>query len=833
VARLSATEALQRLELLAEVSRALDTATDDYQEAARRVAKACVPAFADLCAIELVGPDGHLRTVAYEHDGNSGLNVPAEWAPIRLRATGNRPVLSYYGNEANGAIARARRALRAESLLLAPIAQGGITVGCFVAATGPERRAFRPSALRVGVEVASRLAAALERSMLQREMEAAYKEQARSVRRLRRLATAAAKLAGAATPQDVLDVACLEAQAIQEAEGAMARWWMPDGTVVEAHSGQFDEAVAEQAFDDTEGRRVARRAGWVAYPLLPNQVRRRAALVVFVGRELSSDEELVFASLASLVPVAFERAVGTGAALAQQARVRAVVSTSPVALVGLGPSGEVTLANPAAQRLFGWEAGGAEISLPPIVRPAFLELAELVRSTGEVTNLVVSAEPFELSLSAAPMPAISSGGDDELSVLVGATDLSEIKRAERALVQGQRLEAMGLVAGRVAHDFNNLLTVIIGHTEMLSRKPSKDTQKLAAANINRAARRAAALTQQLLSLGGRQREGATAVDFAAELRDMRRVLERLAGERVTANIDSPHKPVIVAMSPSGAEQVILNLALNACQAMAKQGTSLAIRLTAIPGTLVGAGTSTGQPARHDLGRSGWAVLTVVDDGPGMTEEVRAHCLEPFFTTKDREHGTGLGLPTVYALVTEGGGHLEIESGPGQGTTVAVWLPLSEGMPLAREVEPAHAWPAGKLLSGRALLVEDEEELRDLASRCLQEAGLQVTALADGDAAATVAGPEGLFDILVTDIVLPGRSGLDVARTLGAGQADLPVLFVTGYSPGAGPLPAPSPFVQVLHKPYHPEELVFAVAALLGGGLPDAEPPHLAALTTSG
>ena len=362
---LSATEALERLDLLADISRVLDTNLEDYAELTRRVVHVCVPAFADLSAVELIGPGGEPTTVAYEVADGTGLAEPEQWPPISFAFAKGAPELCFAGHEHNEVVAELRRSLGAESMVVVPIMGGGITVGRLVAATGPSRRAFRPSALRMGTEVASRLAGALERTTLQREMKAASAEQARAVRRLRHLATSAAKLAGAATTQEVLHIACLEAKAIQEARGAVARWWMPDGSVVEARVGHIDEALADEAFDATAGRRVARDNEWVAYPLLPNLAQHQAAMVVFGGLELCEDQELVLASLASLVPVAFERAIGTGAAMAQEARVRAIVNSSPVALVGFEPTGAVTLANPTAERLFGWEGTPGQGPCPP------------------------------------------------------------------------------------------------------------------------------------------------------------------------------------------------------------------------------------------------------------------------------------------------------------------------------------------------------------------------------------------------------------------------------------------------------------------------------------
>jgi hypothetical protein len=313
---------------------------------------------------------------------------------------------------------------------------------------------------------------------------------------------------------------------------------------------------------------------------------------------------------------------------------------------------------------------------------------------------------------------------------------------------------MGLVAGRVAHDFNNVLTLIIGYAEVLERTPDEDAQRMAVRNINRAARRAASLTQQLLGLAARRPDVATAVDLAAELRGMGGVLEHLGGDNVTVKISAPDEPVVVALSPSGAEQVVLNLAINACQSMPGAG-ALAVRLTALT---TGDASDRWRPAPRpdvpDGAGSGWAVLTVADNGTGMSEEVRAHCMEPFFTTKTRGQGTGLGLPTVLALVSAGGGQVDIDSALGEGTTVTVWLPLSGEVPLTGEEGTVGAWSAGNAVTGRALLVEDDDELRELGARVLGEAGLRVATAGSAEEGARVFKEDGPFDVLVSDVSCP-------------------------------------------------------------------------------
>ena len=478
VAVLGEKEALQRLDLLASASRILDGTLEDYETAALQVADACVPEFADLCAVEVIGANGDIRTAAYRTTYSSGLLTPEVWTPIgRNCVPDRRPLLAYDNIEEPAPAQAVRERLGAESLVVAPITGGGITLGWFVAATGPYRRGFRPSALRIGVELSSRLGAAIQRVLLHREMQSAARDQSRAVRRLRRLATAATNLAGAATTEAVLRVACVEACVIQEADGAIAKWWMADGTEVSAHTGEVDEDLAEIAFAAVTNRRAARGRGWMAQPLPSSDPWQHAALVVFVANELSTDEELVLSSLASLVPVAFERAVGTQTVVVHEARLRAVVETSPIALIGVRTDGAVTLANRAALDLFHWVGEPTDWALTDSLGPPVMALVQSVAEAGTVLNQTVSLEGYELSLSGAPMPAVAAA-DEPPTVLVAGVDLTEMRRAERALVQAQRLEAMGVVAGRVAHDFNNLLTLIVGYTELLSRGLSEPGQTI-------------------------------------------------------------------------------------------------------------------------------------------------------------------------------------------------------------------------------------------------------------------------------------------------------------------------------------------------------------------
>jgi PAS domain-containing protein len=249
-------------------------------------------------------------------------------------------------------------------------------------------------------------------------IEPTIREQSRTVSRLRRLATAATNLAGAATTPAVLDIACTEACTFHEANGAIARWSMADDSVMSASAGQIDRPDAEAAFESVANCRAGRGDGWVAYPLPTSDPLHRAALVVFVSEDFSSDDELVLASLASLIPVAFERALGTEAALRNETRLRAVVEASPVALIGLQADSTVTMANRVARELLGWGIDEAEWLLPEGLQEPLAQLIGPVLRTGSVVNLPVSFDSRNLSLSGAPMPAISD--DDMPSIVVAA-----------------------------------------------------------------------------------------------------------------------------------------------------------------------------------------------------------------------------------------------------------------------------------------------------------------------------------------------------------------------------------------------------------------------------
>ncbi len=348
-----------------------------------------------------------------------------------------------------------------------------------------------------------------------------------------------------------------------------------------------------------------------------------------------------------------------------------------------------------------------------------------------------------------------------------------LRQAEERLRQAERMEALGRLAGGVAHDFNNLLTVINGYSIMLAdRLRQEDPLWFYADEIRKMGDRAASLTKQLLSFSRTQIIKPRTLDLNAIITEAERMLRRLIGDDITlfTNLD-PSLGQIMA-DPEQLHQVIMNLVVNAGDAM-PDGGNLFIRTANIE---VSDDTSVIQPEAKP---GSYVMMTVTDTGGGMDKEIRQHIFEPFFTTKERDKGTGLGLSTVYGIVRQSGGWIEVASELAVGTSFKIYFPRIEGTSVEERAEIART--TGLQGDETVLVVEDQEAVLRYVKAILEEYGYHALEASNGDAAGTVAKAfPGEIHLLLTDVVLPGMNGRVLAEHLKANRPNLKVLFMSGY-----------------------------------------------------
>jgi two-component system cell cycle sensor histidine kinase/response regulator CckA len=368
-----------------------------------------------------------------------------------------------------------------------------------------------------------------------------------------------------------------------------------------------------------------------------------------------------------------------------------------------------------------------------------------------------------------------AGGDVQGAICM-ALDVTDRKQLEEQFRQAQKMEAVGRLAGGIAHDFNNLLMVIQGYADLLTdRLPEGDAMRRNAEQIQMASQRATSLTRQLLAFSRKQMLAPKVLNIQSVVSDMEKILRRLIGEDVELKTSAAPDLGLVMADRSQLEQVIMNLAVNARDAMPEGG-----RLTIEVANVELDSSFAESPAVVSPGK--YVLLAVTDTGSGMDAATQAHIFEPFFTTKEKGKGTGLGLATVYGIVKQSGGYVWVYSEPGQGTAFKIYLPRieEEDAHAAREARPA----AQSLQHGSEtiLLVEDEKGVRELAREYLEMTGYTVLQAGDGlSALALAAKHSSPIHLLMTDVVMPGISGRELAERIKKIRPEVKVLYMSGYT----------------------------------------------------
>jgi two-component system, cell cycle sensor histidine kinase and response regulator CckA len=563
-------------------------------------------------------------------------------------------------------------------------------------------------------------------------------------------------------------------------------------------------------------REWARREGMIAfagYPLLLED-RLVGVIAVFARQQLSTAVLEAMEAVANQIAVGISRKQTEEFLRETNEMLESLVRAVPLAVISLDREARVLQWNPAAERIFGWSS--AEVvgkPLPTVPDEERREFEAILdgdwkgesRSDLKLRRLRKDGKLIDVSLWTA---ALRDRKGQIVASLRLFADVTDRMRLEEQFRQAQKMEAIGRLAGGVAHDFNNILTVIGGFCDVvLDAIPHEDPVVSDLVEIKKAADRAASLTRQLLIFSRRQILSPKILDLNALIRDMQKMLARILGEDVDLRLALAESLGQIEADPGQIEQVLLNLAINARDAMPNGGQLLIeAKNAALDAAYIDV---------HFEAKVGeYVLLSFSDNGVGMDTQTKSHVFEPFFTTKTEGKGTGLGLATIYGIVKQSRGFIAVFSEPGKGTTFKIYFPRFDKSPASGKTGAARTVS----LTGTetVLLAEDEVTLRVLAERVLRKSGYRVLSARDGaEAIRLLDSHDGPFHLLVTDVVMPQAGGRQVAEHALRRFPELKVLYISGYTDDAvvlnGVLEAEVAFLQ---KPFSPDALLRKVRELL-------------------
>jgi PAS domain S-box-containing protein len=786
------------------------------EDAARDAAEALVPDLGSWCEVSLLDA-GELRTLEVRDDETSTRVAPVldsfpDFVTRRAEALAGAPALVLRG-------------AGPQVCLLAAIREHREPLGTIALVT---QVADEEIADHLGVveQVATLAGAAVGRAQLRRRARDAARRTQRVASQLHQLLAASIAIGGLQDEDQILAAVSQRVRGVFDADVAVVtlRGERTPTYVVAAGSGGA-EFLDGLYVPDSLGLPSSARSSapatidgeWLVVPIPVRRGESQGSLALRREASPFEDDDLEVATLlaqtaaSALASARLHRSVARS-----EERLRVLVDAAPVAIVETDLRGVVQMWNRAAQGLFGWpEPVGKEGLAPPefpdetvdVLGGAWAEARRGAVVVGrEVVGAAVNGERRDLAVSVAALPATTGHESGMLTVVEDVTDRRQLMEELR---HAQRMEVIGQLSSSVAHDFNNLLTLISGYSELLAADlAGQDRSTKLVLDIQSTTQRAATLTGKLLTMGRKKLPNPVVFSPAAAVRGIEEVLDRIVGADVRLVLELNAGAGNVRADPDQFEQIIMNLATNARDAMPEGGT---LRISVDP--VAGA---EGLPEVR---------IVVVDTGQGMDDVTLARCFEPLFTTKGPSRGTGLGLPAARRVVTEAGGTIRVESALGVGTRFELRMPAVDEQ--VAEVAPDAATPR-RHGPASVLLAEDEAGIRDLVGRVLDHNDFEVHAAENGEHALQVADSLGEpVDVLVSDVVMGGMSGAELARELQAKWPGLLVVLMSGNVDDSvleELAPGTSAF---LAKPFRPSELLDVVDRLLSfrdGSKSEPAPP---------
>ncbi len=736
------------------------------------------------------------------------------WAAVRGSRGGLDP-------EALADVERARLDARREAetvvcgtgssiVIVAPVTGGDGVVGTLALAPGTTGDV---DALAATVEqVADLVGAVVERAQLRSRTRDAARHAQRVASQLHQLLAASIAVRGLQGEDDILASVTQRVRAVFDGDVAVAATSEqgPDAGCFVCEQGERATRLAlRQAvtrYGIPAGATALAAAGvedrWLLAPLLARRAEPLGWLAVRRDAAAFDDDDIeVVTLLAQTAASALASARLNRSVARNEARLRALVDAAPVAIVEHDADGRVRWWNRAAAACFSWDDAGTDGEpafpehLVEALAPLWSDAAAGASVVGqELAGVELGAGTRHLTVGVVPLPASEDRPDSLLTV---AEDVTDHRQLMEELRHAQRMEVIGQLSSSVAHDFNNLLMLIAGYAELLVGELPEDATRPRGivGDIQATTSRASTLTGKLLTMGRTKLPTPVVFSPAEALRGIAEVLDRIVGADVLLDLSLDEATPTVRADPDQFEQTVMNLATNARDAMPDGGT---LTITLRPGT-----TEAGEHVAH---------LTIADTGVGMDEATLARCFEPLFTTKGPSRGTGLGLPAARRVVTEAGGTITCVSEPGKGTTFEIELPASQGEQLERREEVVA--PSGAR-SGSVLLVEDEAGIRELVERVLTRGGFDVLTASSGDEAVALAAElDGPVDLLVSDVVMPGMSGQQLAHVLQERWPGLLVVLMSGNIDASAIAELREGSAAFLAKPFRPSAVLGVADELL-------------------